>query len=60
MSKCPFWSSNMVERECFCECIMSKEHNNGEECVFLEYLDDISLQRFLDMKIRAEVAVDLE
>ncbi|MGL4875032.1 MAG: hypothetical protein ACRC30_10335 [Clostridium sp.] len=60
MKKCPFWSSEMIGKECFNECIMNKEFNNDEECIFLEYLEDDSLEKLLDSRIIDEVALDKE
>lgn len=44
MRKCPFWSSEEKNINCNTECPMHQELNNGEECVFKEYLEEIDLK----------------
>ncbi|MGL4850826.1 MAG: hypothetical protein ACRC28_18225 [Clostridium sp.] len=60
MKKCPFWSHDEMDKECFNECIMNKGFNNDEECIFLEYLDDANLEKTMDIDIMDEVALDME
>lgn len=44
MKRCPFWSSKEKVIKCNNECSMHEDLNNGEECVFSEYLQDIDLK----------------
>ncbi|WP_297629817.1 hypothetical protein [uncultured Clostridium sp.] len=61
MRNCPFWSNIETNEKCFEECVMHKKINLGEECVFVDYLDNneglthLSLERLLE-----QVAIEVE
>ncbi|MCR6516022.1 MAG: hypothetical protein ACRDCB_09385 [Clostridium sp.] len=46
MSKCPFWSTDSSNEECYDDCPMKRELGKLEDCVFQEFLevDDLDFE----------------
>lgn len=60
MRKCPFWSSDENYAECFAECVMNKDVENGDECVFVSYLDlDGGFRKLRIEDVLKEVVLDI-
>lgn len=60
MRKCPFWSSDENFTECFSECVMNKDVENGDECVFISYLDlDDGFGKLRIEDVLKEVVLDI-